>query len=99
MFFGVRLAVRYSRAVTAMKRLKEEEAELLPAGIREALFSRWTSSWQSPVFYEIAIGDPAWASKLSIEPALVAVRRDFRWMIIGITAALLVLLIQIVLIR
>jgi hypothetical protein len=93
-FFALRVAVAYSRVVTAMKRLKVEEAAQLPVQIREAICSRWAGSWQSPVFHEIAIGDITWAAKLSLGPAVGAMRRDFRWMIVGFIAVFLVLLIQ-----
>jgi hypothetical protein len=98
-FFALRVAVGYSRIVTAIKRLDEEAAAQLPAQIRAAIDSRWVGSLQSPVFYEIAIGDITWAAKLSLQPAVTAMRRDFRWMIAGIAGGHVVLLIQLVLSR
>jgi len=95
-FFALRVAVGYSRIVTAIKRLDEEVAAQLPAQIRAAIDSRWVGSRQSPVFYEIAIGDITWAAKLSLQPAVTAMRRDYRWMIAG---GHVVLLIQLVLSR
>ena len=54
-FFALRVAVGYSRIVTAIKRLDEEAVAQLPAQIRAAIDSRWVGSRQSPVLYEIAI--------------------------------------------
>jgi hypothetical protein len=99
-FFSLRVAVGYSRIVTAIKRLnEEEEAAHLPAQIRAAIDSRWAGSRQSPVFYEIKIGDITWAAKLPLQPAVTAMRRDFRWMIAGIAGGHIVLLLQLVLSR
>lgn len=83
-FFGLRFALGYPRAVAALKRLGEDEAAMLPPQLRDALGSRWVGSWQSDAFHEIVTGDISWAAKLSVGPSLAAIRRDFRWMVVGI---------------
>ena len=90
-FATLRVAVGYSRVVAAMKGLKADQVAQLPLEIQEALRSRWAGSWQSQVFHEIATGDITWAAHLSLLPAVVALRRDFRWMVLSVVAVFILL--------
>jgi len=98
-FATLRVAVSYSRVLAAMKCLKAEQVAQLPLEIQEALRSRWVGSWQSQVFHEIAIGDITWAAHLSLLPAVVALRRDFRWMILSVVGVLILLFVGLLLSR
>lgn len=51
------------------------------------------------MFHEIAIGDITWAAKLSCRSEVIGLRRNFRWMLVGIAGGFVVIVVQMALTR